>query len=92
VIVLGIIGLIVDFLPKIAIVWTLGTIALVFGAALTGEVPEPSRDRHPICSRCLWSCRKVRLPAEEGDLLVAGAGRAGQAGPGWRTARAERPR
>jgi hypothetical protein len=44
VIVLGIIGPIVDFLPKIAIVWTLGTVALVFGAALTGEVPETSRE------------------------------------------------
>ena len=43
-IVLGIIGLIVDVLPKIAIVWTLGTVALVLGAALTGEVPEASRE------------------------------------------------
>jgi len=44
VILLGIIGPIVDFPPKIAIVWALGTVALGFGATLTGEVPETSRE------------------------------------------------
>jgi hypothetical protein len=100
VIVLGIIGLIVDVLPKIAIVWTLGTIALVFGAALalagrgsrpptaplvsgrprrglTGEVPETSRETGTRFADAACG-RKVWLPAEEGDQLVAGAGRAGQ--------------